>query len=104
MVLGLGLVLLAVLLGPVLVKPIEENIEIFFLIAGSFASAITGQWSGKLFHTALAEPLALLIAVLVFVAIARVRRPTRLRSHRGMIKVIAPRWIFFGLILTLGHV
>src|SRR5229473_725423 len=102
MVLGLGLVLLAVLLGPVLVKPIEENIEIFFLIAGSFASAITGQWSRKLFHTALAEPIALTIAVLVFGVIARILRPTLDRSLQRMIKVIAPRWIYFGLIITLG--
>jgi predicted cation transporter len=102
MALGLGLVLLAVLLGPVLVKPIEENIEIFFLIAGSFASAITGQWSRKLFHAALAEPIALTIAVLVFGVIARILRPTLDRSLKRMIKVVAPRWIYFGLIITLG--
>ena len=102
MVLGLGGVLLAVLLGPVLVKPIEENIEIFFLIAGSFASAITGQWSRALFHAALAEPIALTIAVLVFGVITRTLRPTLDRSIQRMIKVVAPRWIYFGLIITLG--
>src|SRR6266436_2178906 len=102
MVLGLGLVLLAVLLGPVLVKPIEENIEIFFLIAGSFASAITGQWGRQLFHAALTEPIALTVAVLVFGVIARMLRPSLDRSIQRMIKVVAPRWIYFGLIITLG--
>ncbi len=102
MVLGLGLVLLAVLLGPVLVKPIEENIEIFFLSAGSFAAALTGQWGRELFHAALTEPIALTVAVLVFGVIARILRPTLDRSIQRMIKVVAPRWIYFGLIITLG--
>src|SRR5713101_2426256 len=102
MVLGLGLVLLAVLLGPVLVKPIEENIEIFFLIAGSFAAALTGQWGRQLFHAALTEPIALTVAVLVFGVIARMLRPSLDRSIQRMIKVVAPRWIYFGLIITLG--
>src|SRR5260370_34914803 len=102
MVLGIGLVLPAVLLGPVLVKPIEENIEIFFLIAGSFASAITGHWSSGLFHAALAEPIALTIAVLVFGVIARILRPTLDRSLTRMIKAVAPRWIYFGRLITLS--
>src|SRR5260370_9712312 len=74
----------------------------FFIIAGSFASAITGQWSSGLFRAALAEPIALTIAVLVFGVIARILRPTLDRSLQRMIKVVAPRWIYFGLIITLG--
>src|SRR5260370_5930636 len=74
----------------------------FFIIAGSFASASTGQWSSGLFRAALAEPIALTIAVLVFGVIARILRPTLDRSLQRMIKVVAPRWIYFGLIITLG--
>src|SRR5260370_14541473 len=71
MAVGLGLILLAVLLGPVLVKPVEEDIELFFLVAGTLASLTTGEWGKELLPSAVAEPLALTIAVLVFGVIAR---------------------------------
>ncbi len=38
MVFGLGLILIAVLVGPILIKPIERNIELFFLGVGALAS------------------------------------------------------------------
>ncbi len=102
MVVGLGLVLLAVLLGPVLVKPIEQNIEIFFLIAGAFASAITGQWGKNLFYAALTEPIALTVAILLFGAVARLARPSLERAFQRLVKLVAPKWIYFGLIVVLG--
>lgn len=99
---ALGILLLAVLLGPLLIKPVERNIEMFFLIAGTFASAITGQWGKPLLQAAITEPLALTVAVLIFGVIARLLRPTLERSLQRLVKVIAPRWIYFGLIVTLG--
>ncbi|HUY17735.1 MAG TPA: DUF1646 family protein [Candidatus Binataceae bacterium] len=102
MVLGLGLILLAVLLGPVLIKPVEENIEIFFLVAGALASAVAGQWSIQLLHTAATEPIPLTIAVLGFGVIARMLRPTLDRGVKRLVKLIAPRWIYFSLIIVLG--
>ncbi len=102
MVFGLGLVLVAVLLGPVLVKPIEENIEVFFLFAGGLASAVTGQWGRDLFHAAVTEPVALTIAVLAFGVIARFLRPTLDRAVQRSVKVVGPRWLYFGLIVVLG--
>jgi predicted cation transporter len=65
MVLALGLILLAVLLEPVLIKPVERNIEVFFLAVGALAAAVSGQWSWALLHAAVTEPVALTIAVLV---------------------------------------
>src|SRR6202043_392912 len=102
MVLALGLILLAVLLGPVLIKPVERNIEIFFLIVGTFASAVTGQWGKPLLQAAATEPLALTIAVLIFGVIARFLRPALDRSLQRLVKAIAPRWVYFGLIVGLG--
>jgi predicted cation transporter len=102
MIFGLGVLLIAVLLGPVLVEPIEHNIEVFFLGAGAFASALTGQLSAGLLHAALTEPIALTIAVLVFGVVARLLRPTLDRGVANLVKVIAPRWIYFGLIIVLG--
>jgi predicted cation transporter len=98
----LGILLLVVLLGPLLIKPVERNIEIFFLIAGAFASAITGQWGKPLLEAAVTEPLALTIAVLIFGVIARLLRPALDRSLQRLVKAIAPRWVYFGLIVALG--
>jgi len=102
MIYGLSLVLLAVLLGPVLVKPIEHNIEIFFLGAGAFASALAGQWGVGLLESALTEPIALTIAVLIFGVIARLARASLDRAVKNLVKLVAPRWIYFGLIIVLG--
>jgi predicted cation transporter len=98
----LGILLLAVLLGPLLIKPVERNIEIFFLIVGAFASAVTGQRGKPLLQAAATEPLALTIAVLIFGVIARFLRPALDRSLQRLVKAIAPRWIYFGLIVVLG--
>jgi predicted cation transporter len=56
----------AVLLGPILVKPVERNIELFFLAAGIVAALVTGQLNSALVRNALREPLELSLAVLVF--------------------------------------
>ncbi len=102
MVYGLGLILLVVLFGPVMFKPIERNIEIFFLVAGAFASAFSGQWGRHLFHAAATEPIALTIAVLVFGVVARLARPSLDRGIERLVKIVEPRWIYFGLIVVLG--
>ena len=102
MVVGLALILVAVLLGPVLVKPIERNIEIFFLGAGALAAGFSGQWSLALVHAAATEPIALTCAVLVFGALARLLRPTLDRGVERLVKVVSPRVIYFILIVSLG--
>jgi predicted cation transporter len=102
MVWVLGLLTLAVLLCPVLLKPVEQNIELFFLGAGTFASATTGQWGKSLLHAALTDPIPLTIAVLVFGVAARLARPTLDRTVGRLVKLIGPRWIYFGLIIVLG--
>ncbi len=94
--------MLAVLLGPLLIKPIERNIELFFLIAGAFASACMGQWSLPLLKAGLTEPLALTIAVLAFGAVARFLRPALVSSFQRLVEAVAPHWIYFGLIVALG--
>lgn len=99
---ALEILLLAVLVGPVLITPVERNLEIFFFIVGTFASAITGQWGKPLLHAAATEPLTLTIAVFGFGAIASFFRPVLDRSFQHLAKTIAPRWIYFGLIVALG--
>jgi len=102
MIVGLTLLLAVVLLGPVLVEPIGNNIEIFFLFSGLFAAVITGQFGHPLLHAALTEPIALTIAVFVFGAIARLIRPVLDRAMEQLVRVLAPKWIYFGVIIVLG--
>jgi predicted cation transporter len=85
-----------------LVKRVEQNIEIFFLGAGTFASATAGQWGKDLLLAALTEPIPLTIAVLVFGLIARLLRPALDRKVERLVKLVAPRWIYCGLIIVLG--
>ncbi|HJZ98630.1 MAG TPA: DUF1646 family protein [Candidatus Solibacter sp.] len=99
---ALSLILIGVLLGPVLIKPIEENIEIFFLVAGTAASAITGQWGRELLHAASTEPVPLTIAVLLFGVAAKLGRPYLDRGIERAVKIVAPRWIYFAMIVLLG--
>jgi predicted cation transporter len=102
MVLALGLILLAVLFGPVLIKPVERNIEVFFLVVGALAAAVSGQWSWPLLHAAVTEPVALTIAVLVFGAVARLMRPAFDRWIERLLGVMSAHWIYFILIVVLG--
>ncbi len=102
MVIGLGLILLAVLAGPIFIKPVERNIELFFLSVGALTSIITGQFGWPLAHAAVTEPLALTIAVLVFGVIARVTRPVFDRGVQRLRAAVSARWIYVALIMALG--
>jgi predicted cation transporter len=101
-IIGLGLILCAVLLGPLFIKPIEHNIEVFFLTVGTLTAIITGQFGWPLVHAAATEPLALTIAVLGFGVLARLLRPAFDEGIRKLRGVVSTRWIYFTLILVLG--
>jgi predicted cation transporter len=102
MTIAVGLLFLAVLFGPVLVKPIERHIEIFFLLMGALASGIAGQWSLPLLRSAATTPIALTGAVLVFGIAAKLIRPKVDAAIRSLVGIVAPRWIYFGVIIILG--
>ncbi len=102
MVIGLGLILIAVLVGPIFIKPVERNIEVFFLTVGALASIVTGQFGWSMVHAAVTEPIALTIAVLVFGALARMTRPVFDRGVQRLRTMVSARWIYFTLILLLG--
>ena len=102
MVFGLGLILIAVLVGPILIKPIERNIELFFLGVGALASIVTGQFRWLMVRDAATESIALTTAVLVFGALARMGRPAFDRGVQRLRAVVSARWIYFTLIVLLG--
>jgi predicted cation transporter len=97
-----SLTIVAVLLGPILVKPIERNVEFFFLIAGTITSAVMGQFSSALIHTALSEPIAITSAVLVFGIAFRLLRVQLDRLFSLAVIMFGQRWLCFGLTIILG--
>lgn len=102
MLIALGVLLVAVLFGPVLVRPIEQNIELFFLFVGALSAVITGQMGLPLIRAALSEPIALTVAVLGFGILFRFLRAPLDALFKRLTTLLAPRWIYFGLILMLG--
>jgi predicted cation transporter len=56
---GLCLIILAVLILPFLVKKVEENLEVFFLVMGVSAVTISGLWSQELVIEALKAPVVI---------------------------------------------
>lgn len=98
----LGLILITVLFGPVLFKPIERNLELFFLFAGALAAAVSGQLGATLLRAAVTEPIALTIAVLVFGGLARLMRPALDKAALGLTGVFSAGILYFALIVTLG--
>ncbi len=65
---GLGLVALAVLIGPFTVKKIEHNLEAFLFVMGVLSVTIAGVWEMKLVEEAVMEPVVKGIVPAVLVA------------------------------------
>ncbi|HUA33504.1 MAG TPA: DUF1646 family protein [Candidatus Binataceae bacterium] len=93
---------IVVLLGPILVKPIERNVELFFLAAGTVAAVISGRMSFGLVRSALFEPLELTCAVLVFGIVFRLLRVKLDRIFAHAIRSLGQQWLCFGLTIALG--
>jgi predicted cation transporter len=99
---GLGLILIAVLIGPIFIRTVERNIELFFLVVGLLTSLLAGQFGWPMLHDAAVEPIALTAAVLVFGVIARLCRRFFDHAIQGLRAVVPSPWIYFTLIIGLG--
>jgi predicted cation transporter len=96
------LVIIAVLLGPVLIKPIERNVEFFFLLIGILTAAVMGQFNATLVRGALFEPLSFTAAVLIFGAAFRLSKPYLDELFATMAELLEPRTLCFLLAIILG--
>jgi predicted cation transporter len=97
-----SLTILAVLLGPILVKPIERNVEFFFLLVGVLTACVMGQFNRALVWSAVSEPLSFTVAVLVFGAAFLLLRDFLDQLLRRLIQILHPRIICFCLAIILG--
>ena len=87
------LTILAVLLSPILIKPIERNVELFFLVGGTITSAVTEQFSAAVVKTALREPIALTSAVLGFGIVFRLMQRYLDRLFSEAVRMFGQRWL-----------
>jgi predicted cation transporter len=99
---ALVIILLVVLIGPLLVKAIEQNLDIFFLAAGTLAALVSGQFGWRLVRAAAAAPVALTASLLLFDAILILMRKPLDRWFEALARLVPMRWICVGLIIGLG--
>src|ERR1700722_8941514 len=91
-------ILTAVLIGPLLFRSIEHNVEIFFLNVGVATAIVTGRFDAALIRAAIGDPVSLALAVLVFGGVFRYARPLLERTFARIPLAMKPRWICFVLI------
>ena len=96
------LVIVVVLLGPVFIEAIEQNLELFFLLVGVLTACIMGQFSAAIGWAALSEPLPFTLAVLFFGAIFRLLRDYFDQLLRRVIRLLDARILCFCLAILLG--
>lgn len=74
---GLIVIFLVVLLGPLLIKRIERNLEAFLFLIGACAIVLSRSWHIDLVEEAVQEPvvIGILLSVLVAGLIVHYRRP-----------------------------
>ncbi len=102
---GLIPIFLAVLLGPLLIKRIERNLEMFLFIMGVCAVAISRSWHIDIVEEAIQEPVVVGIVLSVLLAglIAHYIRPDFLRSINAIrLDRITLKVIFLEIVVVLG--
>ena len=102
---GLIPIFLAVLLGPLLIKRIEQNLEMFLFLMGICAVAISRSWHIGIVEEAIQEPLVVGIVLTVLLAglIAHYIRPDFLHSLNAiLLDRITMKVIFLEIVIVLG--
>ena len=101
----LSLLIVLVLLLPLTLHKVEENLEIFLFACGAFAVTVSNVWSAHLVLTALEDPIKITVAVLVAGLLFRqfhtqLQKLTQYAIKKlGLRLIILPAAIFLGSIL-----
>jgi len=103
---GLGVIALAVLIGPFTVRKIEHNLEAFLFVMGVLSVTIAGVWEMKLVEEAVMEPVVKGIVPAVLVAgMAFHYGRSRAQSAMGYIlDNVSLKTVTFVMIVGLGLV
>ncbi len=104
---GIGLIpiIIAVLLGPLLVKKIEHNLEAFLFLMGACAIVISRSWHIGLVEDAVWEPIVIGMMLFVLVAglVVHYYRSQFLHwINENLVDGIAIKVIFLEIVIVLG--
>ncbi len=104
---ALQTVLLTALIGVVLVLPltvhkVEENLEAFLFACGLFAVTVSHVWSGHLVLTALKDPFKITLAVLIAGLLFRRFNTNLQQITQHAVKKLGLRWTLALIVLILG--
>ena len=102
---GLIPIILAVLLGPLLVKKIQRNLEAFLFLMGACAVALSRSWHIDLVEEAVQEPVVvgIVLSVLAVGLIVHYLKPHFLQDINGiLLDGITMKVIFLEIVVVLG--
>lgn len=98
----LSLLIVVVLILPLTVHKVEENLEAFLFGCGVFAVTVSHVWSGHLVLTALKDPIKITLAVLVAGWLFRQFNSALQRSTVKAVQKIGLRATAFLIVFILG--
>jgi len=96
------LVIVVVLLGPIFLEAVEQNVETFFLLIGLTTCVLMGQFDREVLLDALREPLPFTLAVLVFGGAFRLLRDYFDLGVQRIIGIVDAHIFCFCLAIVLG--
>jgi predicted cation transporter len=105
---GLISIILLVLILPLLIHKVEENLEVFLFVMGIIAVTISHHFSGEkmwtlhLVEEALIEPIKITIAVLVAGFLFKIFRKEITKNIVKLEHILGPRVFGFTLVVSLG--
>ena len=98
----LSLLIIVVLILPLTVHKVEENLEAFLFACGLFAVSVSHMWSGHLVFTAFKDPLKITIAVLIAGLLFRQFHTQLQKLTQHAVKKLGLRWTLFLIVFILG--
>ena len=98
----LSTLIVVVLILPLTIHKVEENLELFLFACGAFAVSVSHMWSGHLVLTALKDPLKITLAVLIAGLLFRQFNVHLQKLTQKAVKAIGLRWTLFLIVLVLG--
>ncbi|SHS46248.1 Predicted cation transporter [Mycobacteroides abscessus subsp. abscessus] len=104
MVFWLLIVFLFVLLLPLKVKIVENNIELFIFIMGMVTAISSGSWSRELFLKAASDPIGITIAVILASLLLKWFHRGIDRCINRLLRALSFKWCVALTVITLGLV
>ena len=98
----LSALILLVLVLPLSVHKVEENLEAFLFVCGAFAVTVTRLWSWHLVQTALVDPIEITLAVFVAGLLFKKFHKALQSLTQKAVRKIGLRSVMAGTVLLLG--